>query len=62
MKKIKLFSLFAAILFAGSAMAQTVTYTYTVSTAITKDTRTATTGGYITFGADKFETKNNILT
>ena len=56
MKKIKLFSLVAATLFAGSTMAQTVTYTYTVSTTITKDTRTATTGGYITFGADKFET------
>lgn len=61
MKKIKLFSLVAATLFAGSTMAQTVTYSYTVSEAISKNTRTATTGGFITFGADKFETKNEIL-
>lgn len=61
MKKTKLFSLLAAILFAGSAMAQTVTYSYTVSDTIAKDTPTATTGGTITFGADKFETANNVL-
>ena len=59
MKKINL--LFLVTLFAGTLAAQTVTYSYTVSETIAKDTPTATTGGTITFGADKFETTNNVL-
>ncbi|MGN0235110.1 MAG: cadherin-like beta sandwich domain-containing protein [Paludibacteraceae bacterium] len=59
MKKINL--LLLATLFAGGLAAQTVTYSYTVSETVAKDTPTATTGGTITFGADKFETANNVL-
>lgn len=59
MKKFNL--LLLATLFAGSLAAQSVTYSYTVTETIKKDTSTPTTGGTITFGADKFETQNGVL-
>ena len=59
MKKFTLF-LFAT-LFAGSLAAQNVTYSYTVTDTIAKDASTPTTGGTITFGADKFEKANGVL-
>lgn len=63
MKKISLFSfLAAALLCVGggqNAMAQTVTYSYNVTEAVTAKTETTATGGTIVFGADKFETPKN---
>ena len=59
MKKFNL--LLLATLFTGSLAAQSVTYSYTVTETIAKDTSTPTTGGTITFGADKFENANGVL-
>ena len=59
MKKFNL--LLLATLLAGSLAAQSVTYSYTVTDTVKKDTSTPTTGGTITFGADKFETQNGVL-
>ena len=62
MKKIKLFSLVAAALFAGSTMAQTTVFAYTVAEGTAKDaSNISTTGGMVTLNVNAVETKNNNL-